>query len=224
MKKLPKFSIFFFYLLLANITQGQDCNLFYYFQNGKTIEVSLYNKKGEPNGKRVSRVISVDKKGSDYTGTVVSENLDKKGKLINGDTVYCHCVNGIYSLDIRMLLPKEQKEQFKDAKATSDKVEIEYPSNMSVGDKLKDAYLSMALAMGAMNMNVTYELKERKVSGKETITSDAGTWEAYKIDQLLNVTTMGIPFKLEMSEWYVPNFGSVKSVTKYGSSLLTSYK
>jgi hypothetical protein len=77
-------------------------------------------------------------------------------------------------------------------------------------------------------------MKNRKVTGKEKITSDAGSWDAYKIayDASIKIKMIGIgiPMVMQTTEWFVPNFGVVKSETfskkgnKMGSSLLTKLK
>ena len=46
--------------------QAQDCNQFLMLQKDKTVEISIYDKKGQPNGKQVYTVkdVSRDRKST----------------------------------------------------------------------------------------------------------------------------------------------------------------
>ena len=70
--------------------------------------------------------------------------------------------------------------------------------------------------------------------GKEKVSSDAGSWEAYMItydaQMKIKMAGIGIPKVMKTTEWFVPDFGVVKTETfskkgkKLGSSLLTKLK
>ncbi|MEJ7912919.1 MAG: hypothetical protein WKF70_07175, partial [Chitinophagaceae bacterium] len=79
-----------------------------------------------------------------------------------------------------------------------------------------------------------FEMKNRKVLSRERVTSEAGSWEAYKISYeatiRIKMAGIGIPMVMKTTEWFVPFFGVVKTETfsrkgkKQGSSLLTGMK
>ena len=56
--------------------QAQDCNQFLMLQKDKTVEISIYDKKGQPNGKQVYTVKDVSSSGGTVTGTINSEQFD----------------------------------------------------------------------------------------------------------------------------------------------------
>lgn len=68
----------------------------------------------------------------------------------------------------------------------------------------------------------------------EKITTPAGSWDAYKITYnglfRMQMAGIGIPMNMQVTEWFVPGFGVVKTETYskngklMGSSLLTSLK
>ena len=52
------------------------------------------------------------------------------------------------------------------------------------------------------------------MEGKESITTPAGTWNTYKITYHNKVTMkigIGIPMNMDVTEWYAPGFGVVKT-------------
>ena len=131
-------------------------------------------------------------------------------------------------VDMTMQLPQAQQEQFAKADVKAEKIFIEYPNNMKVGDKLKDATLDMNIDNSGMKQNVHMETSDRTVAAKESVTTTAGTWECFKITYKSKITikTMGIgmPFNIEGSEWFAPGFGIVKTESKHGGTAITAIK
>jgi hypothetical protein len=136
--------------------------------------------------------------------------------------------------DIRMSIPQDQMKQVKAGEAELTNAYLEYPSNLSEGMQLPDALFDMEVNTSGLPSTVHFEMKNRKVTGKEKVTSDAGSWDAYKItyDAMMRIKMIGIgvPINMQTTEWFVPNFGVVKSETlskkgsKMSSSLLTKLK
>jgi hypothetical protein len=119
----------------------------------------------------------------------------------------------------------------------ADEVFIEYPATMSAGQTLKDANFKMEMYnKGTLFTTMTFDETNRKVEGKEAITTPAGTWECWKItyEGKIKATmapmNIGIPINMQGTEWFAPGFGIVKteSFNKNGkflaSTLITSIK
>ena len=214
--------------LLSTASFGQDCNSYYFLQENKTIEMTIYNKKGKPDGKQVYTVSNVSKNGSNTTATVNSEMFSEKGKSIAKGLSEIACSGGVMMVDMKMKLPQMQQEQFSKADVKADKIYIEYPANMKAGDKLKDATLDMTIDNSGMKQNVNMVTSDRTVAGKESVTTSAGTWECFKITYKSKITikTMGIgmPFNIEGTEWFAPGFGIVKTESKHGGTAITAIK
>ncbi len=214
--------------LLSYTSPGQDCNTYYFLQKDKTIEMTIYDKKGEPNGKQVYTVSNVNNSGGNTTATVNSEMFSKKGKSIAKGHSEIVCNNGVMMVDMKMQLPQAQQEQFSKADVKADKIYIEYPVNMKAGDKLKDATLDMSIDNSGMKQNVHMVTSDRSVVGKESVTTTAGTWDCFKITYKSKITikTMGIgmPFNIEGTEWFAPGFGIVKTESKHGGTAITAIK
>jgi hypothetical protein len=85
-----------------------------------------------------------------------------------------------------------------------------------------------------MKSHVTFNQTNRKVNSTEKITTPAGSWDAHKITYdgyfRIKMIGIGVPMNLKVTEWFVPNFGIVKSETYdkngklMGSSMLTAIK
>jgi hypothetical protein len=79
-----------------------------------------------------------------------------------------------------------------------------------------------------MQQTLTLVVSDRKVEGKESVTTPAGTWECFKISGKNKITMkmgpVGIPMNIESTEWFAPGFGVVKTESKSGSTLITVVK
>lgn len=207
--------------------KAQNCNNYLLLQNNKKIEMTIYSKKGKENGKQVWNISNYKTAGAVTTATVNTEMFNDKGKSINKGTSEIQCSNGALLMNMKLMLTEEQLKQMGESAATAKGTFIEYPASVKADDILKDGRLTIDYTMGG-NMNATLDLEVtgRKVTGKETVSSPAGTWECFTITSTQKLTTriagMGIPVKLNVTEWYAPGTGVVKTESKWGSTLITS--
>lgn len=215
-------------LLLCIYSFSQECTGFYYLQNNKTVEITLRNKKGKETGKITYLISNVQKSGSTVTSTVNSEFADSKGKLISKATNVMKCVGGIIMMDMKMFIPSAQQEQMGNIAASGDASYLEYPANMKQGDVLKDGEFSMDFKMeSGIGANIRVDITNRKVDGKESITTPAGTWDCFKITYHSKVVLkmgIGFPINTDVTEWFAPGFGTVKTESKGGTTEITSVK
>jgi hypothetical protein len=214
-------------LLLALSAAAQNCN-YYFLQSNKTVEMTIYNRKGDPNGKQIYTVSEVKNGGGATTGNLVSEMFNKKGKSIAKGTGKVECKDGVMLVDMKMKMPEAQQEQFGNADVKGDNMYIEYPADMKPGDQLKDANMNLDINNNGMKQSVDMVINNRKVEAKEPVTTAAGTWECFKISykSRINIKTMGvgIPVNIEGTEWFAPGFGIVKTESKHGGTAITSIK
>jgi len=223
-----KYSFLFVCMLACIAATAQDCKSYFFLQNNKTIEMTLYGKKNDVVGKNVYQVSNVSNAGGSVSSDVNSEMFDKKGKSIVKSTASYKCTGGVMMMDMKAMIPSQQAAQFKmDAKA--DNVYIEYPVNMKAGDNLKDASMTMEVNNNGAQQTLSINVTNRKVEGKESITTPAGTWECFKITSHNKITMkmgpIGIPMNMDVTEWFAPGFGVVKTESnKGGTTLITSVK
>ena len=131
-------------------------------------------------------------------------------------------------VDMKMSMPMQQGQNY-ETDVQADDIYMEYPSSMNVGDQLKDATMHMEMNNASgMKQTIDMEVTDRKVEGKESVTTAAGTWDCYKITQKtkMRIKTMGIgmPMNIETTEWYAPGFGVVKTESKNGKTEIVSVK
>ena len=220
-------------LLLPLFSIGQDCKSYWFMTNNSTLQMTVYDKKGKESGIQTWKIADVKKNGNAYESTVSSNFKDEKGKEIASSTGTYQCENGVLKADARMSMPQEQMQAYKDAEAKFESAYIEYPSKPVEGQTLSDVDFTMQVK-GKNGAETTISFKEtnRKIDKKETVTTPAGSWEAYIITYDATFKTqigpIGIPINMQVKEWFVPNLGIVKTETYskggklMGSTQLTS--
>ena len=219
-------------LLLAVITcsantYAQNCSGYYFLQNNKTVEMEIYNKKGEVSGKQIYKVTNVSNSGNTTTADINTQMLNNKGKEISKGASKMKCDNGVMMVDMKMSMPT-QPGQTVNADANASDIFIEYPNSMSIGDNLKDATMHLEMNSTGMKQTIDMEVTNRKVEAKEKITTTAGTWDCFKITShmLMKMKIMGIgkPMEFDSVEWYAPGFGVVKTESKYGGTAIVAVR
>lgn len=227
--------------------RAQDCAKFLFLQKGKTVEMTIYDKKGGPNGRQVYTVNDVSNGGGTTTGTLNSEMFDKNGNSKAKATSIIMCSGGEMHFDMKLYLPPQQTEQVGNkmqANVNAQTSFLNYPGNMKVGDNLPDGNFSMDLANSAPPppgggpggpppppfgaRTVTIVISNRHVEAQESVTTSAGTWDCFRISYKSKVSVktgpLGFPVNIEGTEWYAPGFGIVKTQSKYGGTAITSIK
>ncbi len=215
-------------------TTAQDCKTYYYMTNNAEVQMTLYDAKGKINGVQTWKITNAKKATAGFESTVNANFTDGKGAAIATSTGTYKCSGGKLMADIRMSIPQDQAQKIDAGAAQVTDAFIEYPSRLSEGMSLPDASFSMEANTSGVPSATEFGIKNRKVAGKETITSEAGSWEAYKItyDAVIKIKMagIGIPMNMKTTEWFVPDFGIVKTETfnkkgkLIGSSLLTKLK
>jgi hypothetical protein len=132
-------------------------------------------------------------------------------------------------MDMKMFIPAAQQEQTGATATSTGGIYLEYPAIMKEGDKLKDGLFNMDVtSSGGMPSTIEISITERVVEGKEPVTTTAGTWECFKISSNNKIVTKisgkGIPMSTQMTEWYAPGIGVIKTESRTGKTEITSIK
>lgn len=204
--------------------QAQKCSGYYYLRNNAEIEMTIYDARDNASGKTVYKITSVRSAGdstiSDFTNTYYDEN---EQALTTGQGHFS-CYGAGVIVDMKMSIPT--LKQFKEVQmeARSNKAYLDYPADMQVGQELKAGLYEMVGKMDGMDVGVSYSVNNRRVSGKEKITTPAGTWNCYRIvydiDFEMRMMGTGIPIQFSAVEWFAPGFGTVKSVSMKDGKLV----
>tara|TARA_R110001632_G_scaffold2161_1_gene9581 strand:+ start:1558 stop:2250 length:693 start_codon:yes stop_codon:yes gene_type:complete len=225
-----KLLLFLSFLIGTTSFFAQDnCSKFYPMTEGVSMEYTNYNKKGKVENVSSFKVVDVNNNG-DTTNATMDINLkDHKGKDIYSTNYNLTCKDNVVTLDYESLLPTEMMQQYGDMDIEVSGNDIEIPNNLSVGQNLRDANVSMKIGMSGINMNMTVNMVNRKVEKKESITTTAGTYDCFVLYSENKSKMMMANQVYPTRVWLAAGVGMVKQETykKNGdvmsSTMLTAY-
>ncbi len=206
MKK--SFVLFFSFFNFINTTYTQTCG-YLLLKNNAEVEMSMFDKKGNPTGKVVYKVLS----SNGTEAKVNSKVFDEKGKELTTAEGTYKCEAGNFSVDMKAMLPGDQAKSMnmKDMEVKTNNATLNYPITLTVGSKLPDNEFTADTYTGGMKiMSMGLKVTDRKVEGKESITTPAGTFACYKITSNQSIKSI-FNFNMQTTEWFSPNVGVIKT-------------
>ncbi len=208
---------------------AQDCSKFYPMTEGATFQYTNYNKKGKTDGIADYKITEVSNNGGSTQATMSIALKDEKGKEIYNSSYSFSCADNKVSIDYESLFPENMIEQMGDMEMEITGTDIEIPNNLTVGESLPDANVSMTMSVAGMNMKTTVNILNRKVEKKETVTTAAGEFDCYVIYSDSQTQAMGMNRTFPSRLWLAEGVGMVKQETYkkdgdiMGSTELTAY-
>lgn len=216
-------------LATASLVLAQDCAGYYYLTEN-AFEMTSFDRKDKATSVVTYTVSNVSRENGDVSAEFQSEAKDSKGKVVTQGSGKYKCSGGVIYLDARVSLPSAQMEAYKDMDVTADEAYIAYPANMSEGQTLPDGSYSMTVSRnGSAFSEITYKVVNRKVEGKEKISTPAGTWDCWRIRSegqfkaTIANSGIGFPFNFATTEWFAPGFGIVKTETENKNGKMAGY-
>jgi hypothetical protein len=202
--------------------------MFFPSKEGSEIELTSYDAKNKVTGTTRQKTLGKETLANGYKVKFESESFDKKGKSLSKGQYSVKCENGTFYIDMSSMMSGDKGYKEGDVDIKSD--DLDMPANLAVGQTLKDGKLTMTMKNTAMKMmDMTMEIKNRKVEAIETITTPAGTFECYKITFDVE-TKMMFKMQSKSAEWVAKDTGAVKSESYdkngklAGTTLLTVLK
>ena len=208
---------------------SQECSFYYPKTKGATLEYKSYDKKKSLTGITRHQVKDITQNGNAVSATIEVEAFDKKEKLLGTNEFTVRCEGGIYYIDMKNYMNSEALAAYKDMDITIESDNLEIPSSLKVGDQLNDGSLVITVSSSGMKMmTMTTTISNRKIDAKEKITTEAGTFDCYKISYDIT-SKMMMTMNLSALEWYAKDVGMVKSESYSkgnlsGSTILTAIK
>lgn len=197
-------------------------------KEGSEIELTSYDAKNKVTGTTKQKIIGKETTTNGYKIKFESESFDKKGKSLSKGQYTAKCENGTFYIDMSSMMSGDKGYKEGDVDIKSD--DLDMPATLVVGQTLKDGKLTMTMKNTAMQMmNMTMEIKNRKVEAIETITTPAGTFECYKISSEVS-TKMMFAMQSKSIQWFAKDVGAVKTESYdkngklAGTTLLTALK
>lgn len=213
MKKIIVFS-FTLILSCSFVLLPADCSSLLFFKEGAQTTMTSYNADGKVTGTTKTVYSKVSKTTNGASVNATQENYDKKGKLSNTSNYTIKCDKGTLYFDLKMMMPDQQAETYKDFEMVVEGIEKEMPSDLVVGNTLKDANVNFSFKTKEGNempmMKMAIKISNRKIEAKENITTAAGTYECFKITEDVEMKTL-FTIKVKSVHWFNPKVGTVKT-------------
>ncbi|SHJ85886.1 hypothetical protein SAMN04487911_1466 [Arenibacter nanhaiticus] len=213
---IPKNTIALFVLLISFLAFPQgNCSKFYPMEKGTSFQYTMSNKKGKTEGITDYSITKVENSGGHTTATMSMRFTDEKGKEVFVSDYKMTCTGDGIKLDYNSLVPSQMIQQYTEMGLEMDisGTDIELPNNLSVGQQLTDANVTVKISMTGMNMSIKVDQVNRKVEKKETVTTSAGNFDCYVIAQDNTSETMGVKTSFLSRLWLAEGVGMVKQET-----------
>ncbi|WP_210464624.1 TapB family protein [Rufibacter roseolus] len=168
--------------------------------------------KGTLNNKVVQQV--TDKDGA-YVTTFKSARRNKSNRPETAEEYHIRCVNDTVYLDAMLLLREQVMKAFEGKDFDFTPVDIAYPQQMKIGQKLPDGKLGVKVRSSSVNITqISMVATDRKVEAIEKVTTPAGTFDCYKItyNYEVNLDAMGLPLRdvFKVEEYFSLEHGLIK--------------
>jgi hypothetical protein len=202
-----------FSFLFSNFIVSQDACKPYLPPEGTTLTYVNLDKKGKQTSTTTTEVVSV--KNIDGVTFYKVHQLISDGKEKNdmeNDFEY-QCDGDKFIIDMETVLNGEQMKAFEGGKVVAEVENMYIPNELEEGMELNDGHIKMDVYVEPLTTTITARAFYRKVVGKETVETPAGTFEAWKIDGNIESKFAFMRFAFRVLEWYVEDIGIVKSET-----------
>jgi len=209
------------FLLLVQPLIAQDCTFFFPMEEGTIIELNHYNKKGKITGTTRQEIIDKQISAGAIQLTTKNTFFDEKGEELMSSELTMACKDGVFTFDMDQFLNDEMLAGIEDMEFSIEGDNLEFPSKMSVGDILKDGKISL-IVEGMPMMNMTTTVHNRKVEAIENVTTEAGSFECYKISYDVLTDAM-IDIRMKGIEWIARDVGAIRTETYNKNGKLTGY-
>lgn len=205
-------------LLGTNLCLSQNnCSSFYPTQEGKKLVIHQLDKR-----ENLSTIV-------EYTVTNVNASeismlasiKDKRGRDIIENSFKAICSDGTTRLDPSSIM-SAQLQQYEGMTYTITGDDIFFPNTLTVGQTLSDATVTMKVEAGLIEIKTTITMTDRKVEGKETITTPAGTFECYLITYSNNLKMGALNKTYSCKQWIAKGVGMVQEETRKSNGNLMS--
>ncbi|MCB0568231.1 MAG: hypothetical protein KDC66_00630 [Phaeodactylibacter sp.] len=199
--------------LISAVAYAQDCSIFYPFKEGVSMEYTNYNKKGKVESSTANTITVVETSANGAVATITSIIRDDKGKeQFTGDYTV-RCEDGVIIMDASNMISPAMQQSISGMEVSMEGKGLTLPNKLQAGQELPDASTTIkAGSNGITIINMTVNVTNRKVLGREEVTTPAGTFNCYKITQDTDVKLM-VAKTITSVDYYAEGVGVVRSET-----------
>jgi len=185
-------------------------NNFFPSKAGMVLTYAENDARGNTQSYSVITIKEVKGSGRNMTVTFGANSLDKDRKqskdLPTEQILQVTIKDNVAIMDMKQLFPAGQG-----VKVEVSGTPMELPSNLQVGQTLKDAAVTGTMDLGIMKVSTVIKMTEGKCLAIESVRVPAGTFRCHKITQKISTTAMNVNNVGTTISWYAPNIGTVKT-------------
>lgn len=218
-----KIQLLFLLSLFFVFDANAQCKSPYYkLKVGTRIVMESFDKKDKLQSSQETTVLKYTETNDGFEATIGYVAMDKKGKTVTEGDYKMSCQNDVFRIDMSNFIPAESMKGFENMEIDMQMDQLEYPSSLTVGQQLKDASITVTTKNSPIPMKMEFFITDRKVDGKETITTPAGTFDCFKISyntrlkMLMNMNYTNVEYLSE-------NSGVVRTETYKSNDNLIGY-
>ncbi|MFC6999541.1 TapB family protein [Rufibacter roseus] len=151
----------------------------------------------------------------EFVTTVKSARINNKKRPETAEEFTIRCKGDTVYLDAILLLREQAQKTFSGKELEYTPTDLAYPHQMEVGQKLPDGKLLVRVRNSVSDItHLQMSAINRKVEGKQQITTPAGTFDSYRISYqyIIKLNTMGVNIEdvYQVEEYYSTENGIVK--------------
>jgi hypothetical protein len=185
-------------------------NNFFPAKAGMVLTYAENDARGNAQSYSVLTIKDVKGSGRNMTITYGANALDKDRKpskdMPTEQIFQVTIKDNVVIMDMKQLFPTGQG-----LKVEVTGTPMELPSNLRVGQALKDSVVTGTMDLGIMKMSTVIKMTEGKCLAIEDVRVPAGTFKCHKITQKITTTAMSVNNVGTTISWYAPNIGTVKT-------------
>jgi hypothetical protein len=202
---------------------SQECVFYSPVEKGTVLKHSNYDKKDKLTGTSIQTVIDNYIKEGVQTVKIRNEYQDVEMDSVFMTELEMKCKDGRYYVDMESYIGESTLTPYSNMETTFEVENMTIPAELKTGDILDNGRVTVVVSNNGMKiMTISVNISNRKVEAIEDITTQAGTFECYKISYDIS-TKMLITIKASTVEWYAKNVGVVKSESYNKKGKLTGY-
>lgn len=223
MKALKSLFLSAVLLSLGILVFAQDCRIYFPDKVGAVREMSSFDNKDKFTGKTTQEILDIRNSGNVIAMDVKTSISDADGNEFSNSEITLSCEDGVFKMDMSDYL-SEMLEAYQSMEIEMKGDNLTFPSGLKVGDMLDDASMDITILNNGMKfMNMQVVISNRQVLAKENVTTDAGTFDCFKISYDMETITKIIKVKASAIEWIADGVGVVKTESYNKKGKLASY-
>ncbi len=222
--KTKQFIFSILMLLAGQAIKAQECIGFLPYEPDTEFEMTYYDKKGKVTSKNYTKVNDITEMDGIVQAELSSSVSDKNEEELNTVDFEVICKENGYEIDIlNMLNPALVKSTY------GMELEIEgdalvFPKELSVGKTLEDASTEIKVSSNDIKlMTIRFDISNRNIEAKETISTSAGTYDCYKLSYEFNSKVAFVKKKYKIIQWIADGVGVVREEMYNKKGKLESY-